>query len=87
MTDNKKKKKDNPGDVLGISRAEGPKLDSPPSDGSVARGIDVRGDRPRHWGTEDVPQSDGASGIDMGAAGEGTQVEAEHPQPKRVDEV
>jgi hypothetical protein len=78
----KKKKKEQPGDVLGVSRAGGAKLPHPPSDGSTARGIDVRGDRPRHWGNEDVPQSDGASGVDMGGAGEGTQVSGENPRPK-----
>jgi hypothetical protein len=78
----KKNKDKQPGDVLGVSRAGGPKLDHPPSDGSTPRGIDVRGDRPRHWGNEDVPQSDGASGVDMGGAGEGTQVRGENPRPK-----
>lgn len=84
--DKKKNKKEQPGDVLGISNPEGPKLASPPSDGSTARGIDVRGERPRHWGNEDIPQSDGASGIDMGGGGEGTQIAAEHPRPKVDDD-
>ena len=87
MTQDKRNKKDHPGDVLGISNIGGPKLSSPPSDGSTARGIDVRGERPRHWGNEDIPQSDGASGIDMGGGGEGTQVRAEHDRPQSaVDE-
>jgi hypothetical protein len=82
-----KNRKQQPGEVLGIGNLEGPKLPHPPSDGSTARGIDVRGDRPRHFGTEDIPQSDGASGIDMGGAGEGTHIEPEHPRPKRPKEV
>ena len=63
-----------PGDILGVSRAEGPKLPHPPSDGSGARGIEVRGEPERHWGNEDIPQSDGVSGIDMGGAGKGTGI-------------
>lgn len=84
-----KMKNDNkqPGDILGVSRAEGPKLPHPPSDGSGARGIEVRGEPERHWGNEDIPQSDGVSGIDMGGAGEGTQVSAEHPRPKVDDDI
>ena len=81
MKNNKRNKNDHPGDVLGISKMGGPKLSSPPSDGSTARGIDVRGDRPRHWGNEDIPQSDGAAGIDMGAGGDGPQVRPEHDHP------
>ena len=76
----KKNKKEQPGDVLGISNPGGPKLPHPPSDGSTPRGIDVRGERPRHWGNEDVPQSDGASGVDMGGSGEGTQVRDSRPK-------
>jgi len=76
-----------PGDILGVSRAEGPKLPHPPSDGSGARGIEVRSEPERHWGNEDIPQSDGVSGIDMGGAGEGTQVSAEHPRPKVDDDI
>jgi len=47
----------------------------------------VRGEPERHWGNEDIPQSDGVSGIDMGGAGEGTQVSAEHPRPKVDDDI
>jgi len=84
----KKNKKEQPGDVLGVSNTgPGPQLPHPPSDGTTPRGIDVRGERKRHWGNEDIPQSDGASGIDMGGGGEGTQVKAEHPRPKVEDEV
>jgi hypothetical protein len=87
FTKKNKAKKEHPGDVLGISNPGGEKLPHPPSDGSTPQGIEVRGERPRHWGTEDIPQSDGASGIDMGAGGEGTHVAAEHPRPKRIKEV
>jgi hypothetical protein len=76
----KRTKKEQPGDVLGVSRAAGPQLPSPPSDGSTPSGIEVRGERPRHWGNEDIPQSDGVSGIDMGGAGEGTRI-AVHVRP------
>jgi len=82
---NKKQDTEQPGDILGISNPGGPKLPHPPSDGSTPRGIDVRSERERHWGDEDIPQSDGASGIDMGGAGNGPQVASEHPRPK-VDE-
>jgi hypothetical protein len=83
----KKNRKTQPGEVLGISNPEGPKLPHPPSDGSTARGIEVRGEPKRHWGDEDIPQSDGATGIDMGGAGSGPQVAPEHPRPKVEDEI
>jgi hypothetical protein len=82
-----KDKNDHPGDILGISNPGGPKLPSPPSDGSTPRGIDVRPERPRHWGNEDIPQSDGAAGVDMGGGGEGPQVAAEHPRPETSDDL
>jgi hypothetical protein len=81
-----KNKDGKPGDVLGISNLGGPKLPHPPSDGSTARGIDVRDERKRHWGNEDVPQSDGATGIDMGGGGEGTQMAAESLERTNADE-
>lgn len=84
---NKKNEKEQPGDVLGISNPGGPKLPHPPSDGTTPQGIEVRGEPKRHWGNEDIPQSDGASGIDMGAGGDGPQVAAEHPRPKAEDDV
>ncbi len=83
----KDKKKEQPGDVLGVSNPGGPKLPHPPSDGSTPRGIDVREERGRHWGIEDVPQGDGVSSIDMGGGGEGNQVAPQPPRPKRVDDV
>ena len=82
-----REKKNKPGDILGIGDPGGPKLPHPPSDGSAARGIDVRGEPQRHWGDEDIPQSDGATGIDMGGAGDSTQIASEHPRPKVDDEL
>lgn len=82
----KRSKKERPGDVLGVSNAAGPKLPHPPSDGSTARGIDVRRPPERHWGDEDIPQSDGAAGVDMGAGGSGPQISsAEHPRRPKLD--
>jgi hypothetical protein len=83
----KKNRKQQPGDVLGISNPAGPKLPHPPSDGSTPRGIEVREEPKRHWGDEDIPQSDGATGIDMGGAGAGPQIAPEHPRPKVEDEL
>jgi hypothetical protein len=82
-----KSEKAKPGDVLGISNPGGPKLPHPPSDGSTPRGIDVRGERRRHWGIEDVPQSDGATGVDMGGGGEGPQIADESSSPTRSEEI
>jgi hypothetical protein len=83
----KRNKKDQPGDVLGISNAGGPALPHPPSDGTTPRGIEVRGEPKRHWGNEDIPQSDGVSGIDMGGGGEGTQVKGDRrPRTAAEDE-
>ena len=88
MKRTKKNKKEQPGDVIGVSNTgAGPQLPHPPSDGTTPRGIEVRGERKRHWGNEDIPQSDGATGIDMGGGGSGPQVAAEHPRPKVEDEI
>jgi hypothetical protein len=83
----KKSKKEQPGDILGISKTEGPSLPHPPSDGSTPQGIDVRTERSRHWGNEDVPQSDGAAGIDMGGGGAGPQIASDEPRRKPLDDV
>jgi hypothetical protein len=82
-----KNKKEQPGDVLGISNPGGPKLPHPPSDGSTPRGIDVGGERGRHWGIEDVPQNDGAAGVDMGGGGEGPQIAEAPSRPKRAEDI
>ena len=86
MAFKKKNKKDQPGDILGISKVDGPQLPHPPSDGSTPKGIDVRPERSRHWGTEDIPQSDGATGMDMGGGGGGPQIAADRRAPKVTDE-
>ncbi len=77
---NNHQKDQQPGDVLGISHAGPGKLPHPPSDGSVAQGIEVRGERKRHWGNEDIPQSDGAAGMDMGGGGTGPQIASTTPR-------
>jgi len=82
----KQNKKEQPGDVLGISNPGGPKLPHPPSDGSTPEGIDVRPERSRHWGTEDIPQSDGAAGVDMGSGGSGPQIASGHSKPGSTEE-
>lgn len=71
------------GDVLGIS-------DTPAStqipratedrDGHP-RGIEVGEHHHRHWGDEDINQSSGAEGVDMGAGGGGTDVEMDGATP------
>ena len=87
MKSTKKDAKAQPGDVLGISNPGGPKLPHPASDGTTPRGIEVRGEPKRHWGNEDVPQRDGASGVDMGGGGEGTDVTADlRPRTAAEDE-
>jgi len=80
-------KKEQPGDVLGISNPAGPKLPHPPSDGSTPQGIEVRGEPKRHWGNEEMPQSDGATGIDMGGGGSGPQIASDRPRPKASEEI
>ena len=82
----KENEKEQPGDILGISNPGGPKLPHPPSDGSTPEGIDVRPERGRHWGTEDIPQSDGAAGMDMGAGGSGPQIASEDPRRDSTEE-
>ena len=83
----KRNKQEHPGDILGISNPGAAKLPHPPSDGSVARGVEVRGEPKRHWGNEDIPQSDGATGIDMGGGGEGPLVAMEHQRPESEDDL
>ena len=86
MKSTKKDEKEQPGDILGIGHAAGPSLPHPPSDGSTPQGIDVRPERGRHWGTEDIPQSDGAAGMDMGGGGTGPQIASDSRSPKLTDE-
>jgi hypothetical protein len=84
---NKEHENEHPGDVLGISNPGGPKLPHPPSDGSTPRGIEVRGERKRHSGIEDIPQNDGAAGIDMGGGGEGPQIASEPSSRRRSEDI
>jgi hypothetical protein len=77
------------GDVLGISDAP-PEVEIPRATtdrGGHPRGIEVRGERPRHWGDDELQPTKGATGIDMGAGGHGTDIEAEHPRPKVSEEI
>jgi hypothetical protein len=64
-----------PGDILGLTDDRtGVKLPHPPSDGSTPQGIEARDEYKRHWGTEDLENGKGATGIDMGGGGEGTDI-------------
>ena len=74
------------GDVLGISDAPaGTGLPGVIKDGSHPKGIEVG--RPA-TGLGDVPQRSGATGIDMGGGGEGTDVDPEsRPGRRRPDDL
>jgi hypothetical protein len=69
------------GDVLGISDAplNVGEPHSVPGGGRRPSGIEVRD---RATGLGDVPQHDGASGVDMGGGGEGTDVRLESPRER-----
>ena len=72
------------GDVLGISDARpnvGEPLRAKPGRRRPA-GIEV-GDRAT--GIGDVPRRDGASGVDMGGGGEGTDVRPAEPPTRRLE--
>src|SRR5688572_6278123 len=74
------------GDILGISDVTpGGEIPRAPDDGGHPTGIDVR--QPA-TGFGDVPQSKGATGIDIGAAGEGTDISRDERRPstENVDE-
>ena len=82
---NKNRDKKQNGDVLGIS-------DSPASThipqattdrGGHPEGIEVGPRRERHWGADELKQSKGVEGIDMGAGGGGTDIEIEGATPGR----
>ncbi len=69
------------GDVLGISNTPaGTGLPGVTNRGSHPKGIEVG---TRATGIGDVPQRSGATGIDMGAGGEGTDVEPETPPTRK----
>lgn len=80
---NTNRNKKQAGDVLGIS-------DSPAAahipqattdHGGHPEGIEL-GERRRHWGNDDLQSSKGATGIDMGASGNGTDIERATPGKK-----
>jgi hypothetical protein len=80
MAVNEKDKPLHEGDVLGISNSDpSVTIPHPPSDGSPLQGIDVR---EHATGIGDLKRSKGATGIDMGAAGSGTDVARESSKPK-----
>jgi hypothetical protein len=69
------------GDILGISNTPaGTGLPGVTNRGSHPQGIEVG---TRATGIGDVPQRSGATGIDMGGGGEGTDVELENTPPRR----
>jgi hypothetical protein len=73
------------GDVLGISdAAPDPEIAKSVRRGSGRpKGIDVR--EPA-MGIDDVPQGSGATGIDMGGAGEGTDIDFESSRPHSAED-
>jgi hypothetical protein len=83
----KEDKKDKvPGDVLGLTDDRtGVKLPHPPSDGSVASGIEVEKET-RHWGADELQRSKGATGVDMGGGGEGTDIAPPRSARKEIEE-
>ena len=88
MAKRKKNEPTVPGDILGLTDdRSGVKLPHPPSDGTVAQGIEVRDEYKRHFGTEDLERGSGAVGVDMGAGGEGTDIAPERPRRKVVEDV
>jgi hypothetical protein len=74
--------KEQEGDVLGISHPN-PGGEIPPIGGGHPKGIDVRD---HATGIGDVKQTKGATGIDMGAGGTGTDVATESSHPKSADD-
>jgi hypothetical protein len=62
-----------PDSVLGLGDANPPR-DPVPSEGRPIKGIELETERP---GMREVKRGSGATGIDMGAGGEGTDVDRE----------
>jgi hypothetical protein len=60
-----------PDGILGIADANPPR-DDVPSEGRRVEGVEVDTERP---GAREVQRSSGATGIDMGAGGQGTDVD------------
>jgi hypothetical protein len=78
----KNENKKQTGDILGLS-------DSPASaripqattdHGDHPQGIELGGRR-RHWGADELQQSKGVTGADMGAGGTGTDIESDSATP------
>jgi hypothetical protein len=71
------------GDVLGIS--ETPASTHIPQattdHGGHPEGVEVGPQHRRHWGDEELKQSSGAEGVDMGGGGGGTDVEVDGATP------
>ena len=78
----KKESKKQTGDILGLS--DSPASASIPQattdHGGHPQGIELGGRR-RHWGADELQQSKGATGADMGAGGNGTDIETESATP------
>jgi hypothetical protein len=85
----KKQDKQNraPGDVLGLTDDKtGMKLPHPPSDGSGASGIELEKNT-RHWGADELNRSKGATGVDMGGGGEGTDIAPSRSTRRETEEI
>ncbi len=81
------KKNKVPGDVLGLTDDKtGVKLPHPPSDGSIPPGIELEKNT-RHWGADELNRSKGATGVDMGAGGEGTDIAPARSTRKETEEI
>jgi hypothetical protein len=76
-----------PGDVLGLTDDKsGVKLPHPPSDGSTPSGIEFEKNT-RHWGADELNRSKGATGIDMGGGGQGTDVAPPRRTKDEIEEI
>ena len=76
-----------PGDVLGLTDDKtGVKLPHPPSDGSTPAGIELEKNT-RHWGADELNRSKGATGVDMGAGGEGTDIAPSRSSKEESEEI
>jgi hypothetical protein len=69
--------------VLGISDAGGARIPTSGRGTGSPQGIEVRD---HATGIGDVPQRSGATGIDMGAGGEGTDIDSHPSRPKSADD-
>jgi hypothetical protein len=81
------KKNKVPGDVLGLGGDRtGATLPHPPSDGSTPSGIEFEKNT-RHWGADELNRSKGATGVDMGGGGEGTDIAPPRRTRKETEEI